>query len=56
LATANNLPLIPFFLENVAAVPDLNLPDGIHPNQEGYRIIARAVADFLETQGLITKE
>ena len=31
--------LIPFFLEGVAGVPRLNLPDGIHPNAEGYRIV-----------------
>jgi acyl-CoA thioesterase-1 len=31
--------LIPFFLEGVAGVPRLNLPDGIHPNAEGYRVV-----------------
>jgi len=31
--------LIPFFLEGVAGVPRLNLPDGIHPNADGYRIV-----------------
>jgi acyl-CoA thioesterase-1 len=29
----------PFFLAGVAANPTLNQPDGIHPNQEGVRII-----------------
>ena len=38
------LPLIPFLLENVAMVPELNNPDGIHPNAEGNEIIARQVA------------
>ncbi|MCS6983112.1 MAG: arylesterase [Candidatus Absconditabacterales bacterium] len=56
LASLNDLPLIPFFLDNVAAVPELNLPDGIHPTKEGYAIIARQVADFLETNGLIDAE
>jgi acyl-CoA thioesterase-1 len=28
------LPLIPFFLEDVATIPALNLADGIHPNKE----------------------
>lgn len=31
--------LIPFFLEGVAGEPRLNLPDGIHPTAEGYRIV-----------------
>jgi acyl-CoA thioesterase-1 len=33
--------LIPFFLDGVAAVPRLNQPDGIHPNEEGARRAAR---------------
>lgn len=33
------LPLIPFFLEGVALDPRYTLPDGIHPNPEGYEII-----------------
>jgi len=56
VAMTNDIPLIPFFLENVAAVPDLNLPDGIHPTKEWYTIIATQVADFLETAGLITTD
>ncbi len=31
---------MPFLLDGVAAVPHLNLPDGIHPNAEGHRVIA----------------
>jgi acyl-CoA thioesterase-1 len=31
--------LIPFFLTGVAANPDLNQADGIHPTAEGYRVI-----------------
>jgi acyl-CoA thioesterase-1 len=31
--------LTPFFLEGVAAVPELNQADGIHPTAEGYRIV-----------------
>lgn len=33
--------LIPFFLEGVAGVPNLNQPDGIHPTEAGARIAAR---------------
>ncbi len=51
LAEELDLPLIPFLLENVAMVPELNNADGIHPNAKGNAIIARQVAlafeDFL---------
>ena len=43
LAAKNNIPLIPFLLENVAGIPDLNQPDGIHPTAEGHAIIAETV-------------
>lgn len=47
LAKENDAYLIPFFLENVAGVKSLNLPDGLHPNKEGYRIIADNVLKIL---------
>ncbi len=40
--------LIPFLLENVAAEPELNLDDGIHPNEEGHKVVANTVWHFLE--------
>ncbi len=40
LARTNHAALIPFLLENVAAVPDLNQADGIHPTADGHRIMA----------------
>ncbi|MDX1389551.1 MAG: arylesterase [Acidobacteriota bacterium] len=40
LAEELDVALMPFGLEDVAAVPELNLADGIHPNAEGHRIIA----------------
>jgi acyl-CoA thioesterase-1 len=43
LAEANNCALIPFLLRGVAGDPDLNLPDGIHPNVEGQKIVAENV-------------
>ena len=43
-----DVPLIPFLLENVAMVRELNQFDGIHPNAGGNKIVARQVADFLE--------
>lgn len=39
LATKNNLQLIPFLLNGVAGISDLNLPDGIHPTAEGQKIV-----------------
>lgn len=38
----------PFFLEGVAADPKLNQPDGIHPNEEGVRIIVENMMPEVE--------
>jgi acyl-CoA thioesterase-1 len=43
LAFKNNATLIPFLLEGVGGDPTLNLPDGIHPNAEGHKILAENV-------------
>jgi len=43
LARENDLPLIPFILEGVGGVEELNLPDGIHPTAEGHKVIAETV-------------
>ncbi len=43
-----DIPLLPFLLEGVAADPDLNQDDGIHPNGAGARIVAHSVASFVE--------
>ena len=48
VAAKFDLPLIPFLLENVAMVRELNQFDGIHPNVRGNKIVARQVADFFE--------
>jgi len=47
LATEYDIPLMPFLLEDVAAVPELNQADGIHPNVEGAQIVAENVYEFL---------
>ena len=39
LAKANALDLYPFFLDGVAAKPELNQADGLHPTAEGVAII-----------------
>ncbi len=40
LAEGNEAGLIPFLLEDVGGIPELNLPDGIHPTAEGHKIVA----------------
>lgn len=47
LARINDLPLIPFLLEGVGGERTLNIEDGIHPNPEGHRIVARNVWQVL---------
>jgi acyl-CoA thioesterase-1 len=47
LAREKGVALIPFLLDGVAADPALNLPDGIHPNAQGYEVVARTVVDGL---------
>jgi acyl-CoA thioesterase-1 len=42
------VPLVPFMLAGVAGKPELNLPDGMHPNEEGHRIVAEVVRPYLE--------
>ena len=39
LAREQGVVLMPFFLDGVAARPEFNQPDGIHPTAEGYQII-----------------
>jgi acyl-CoA thioesterase-1 len=48
LATHNNAALVPYLLQGVAGDPSLNLPDGIHPNAAGQKILAENVWRVLE--------
>lgn len=48
LAEKNNLALIPFLLEDVAGIPELNQGDGIHPTEEGQKIVANNVWTVLK--------
>jgi acyl-CoA thioesterase-1 len=43
LAKQYNLPLIPFLLEGVALIPELNQNDGIHPNEKGTVVISKTL-------------
>jgi acyl-CoA thioesterase-1 len=48
LAQRHGAALIPFLLEGVGGVPELNQADGIHPTAEGHRRIAATVWKTLE--------
>jgi acyl-CoA thioesterase I len=48
LAKNNNALFIPFILEGVAGLPELNLADGIHPTAKGHEIVAAQVWKVLE--------
>ena len=48
LAKQYKVPLIPFFLKDVAARPELTRPDGIHPQGNGYAIVTQTVFEYLE--------
>ncbi len=39
--------LIPFLLDGVGGDPQLNLSDGIHPNQKGHKIVAETVWEYI---------
>jgi acyl-CoA thioesterase-1 len=51
LAKEAGVPLLPFLLDGVAGVAKYNQPDGIHPNEEGSKLVAdnvwRAVRGLL---------
>jgi acyl-CoA thioesterase I len=48
LAEKNHAALVPYLLESVGGDPSLNLPDRIHPNAKGQRILAENVWRVLE--------
>jgi len=47
LAKQNKATLIPFLLEGVAGDEKLNQPDGIHPNVEGHKIVAKNITKVI---------
>lgn len=47
LAKKYDITLIPFLLQDVATIKELNLTDGIHPNPEGHKIMAKTVIKYL---------
>ncbi len=53
LAAEHKVEFLPFLLENVATVKDLNQADGIHPNVEGTKIMTQNIYRALNP--LLTK-
>jgi acyl-CoA thioesterase-1 len=48
LVKENKIAFIPFLLKDVGGRKELNLADGIHPNEKGHKIIAANVAKELK--------
>jgi acyl-CoA thioesterase I len=48
LAKKNNLPLIPFILDKVGGIKELNQADGIHPTAQGNKIIVETIWGVLK--------
>ena len=48
VATAEGVDFIPFLLDGVAGMPELNQSDRIHPTAEGHRIVAAVAWRVLE--------
>jgi len=48
LAKRHGCLLYPFILDGVAAMPELNQPDGIHPNARGVEVIVGRLAPYVE--------
>lgn len=49
VAAKEGVTLIPFLLDGVAGKPELNQPDGIHPNEDGHAIVAEVVFKTIES-------
>lgn len=50
LSAKNKTALYPFLLEGVGGIEKLNQADGIHPNAEGHKIIAKKLSAFLRSK------
>ena len=48
IAEKNNMAFVPFLLEGVGGMRELNQGDGIHPTEKGHRILANNVWEVLE--------
>ncbi|MFQ5958893.1 MAG: arylesterase [Alphaproteobacteria bacterium] len=48
LAAKHGVALYPFFLDGVAARPELNQGDGLHPNARGVAVIVERIAPYVK--------
>ncbi|MEE8273103.1 MAG: arylesterase [Alphaproteobacteria bacterium] len=48
LAAKHGVALYPFFLDGVAARPELNQSDGLHPNARGVAVIVERIAPYVK--------
>ena len=48
LEKRHKVPLYPFFLDGVAADPQLNQADGIHPNAAGTAVIVERLSPVID--------
>jgi acyl-CoA thioesterase-1 len=48
LAREHDVVFYPFFLDGVATVPELNQPDGIHPNARGVAVMVERILPAVE--------
>lgn len=47
VAKKHNIKLMPYLLKDVGGFGHLNQPDGIHPNADGYKIVAKNVISYI---------
>lgn len=47
IADRHNITLMPYLLKDVGGFYNLNLPDGVHPNADGYKIVAANVLPYI---------
>ncbi|MBF0230881.1 MAG: arylesterase [Desulfamplus sp.] len=47
LATRHKISLMPYLLKDVGGFYNLNQPDGVHPNADGYKIVAKNVLPYI---------
>jgi acyl-CoA thioesterase-1 len=50
VAKEKNIALIPFLLQSVGGIPELNLPDGIHPTEEGHQIVFETIWPYIQPE------
>ena len=47
IAAKYDVILIPFFLENVGGIPNLNQADSVHPTAEGYAVVVETIYPYV---------